>query len=74
MIKTLRPRGYEEVIHVGHYFCHGFAVIMDLSHLTDAEAMSLVDFCAGLVVGRGGDLERVARKVFLLRPNVRAAA
>ncbi len=74
MVKTLRPQGYDEVIHVGHYFCQGFAVIMDLSHLTDAEAIPLIDFSAGLVVARGGDLERVAHKVFLLRPVLQAAA
>ncbi|MFC6018817.1 cell division protein SepF [Plantactinospora solaniradicis] len=76
MVKTLHPRSYDEVIHVGHYFCHGFAVVMDLTSLTDADAMPLVDFAAGLVVGRDGAMERVAPKVFLLRPRetFRAAA
>jgi FtsZ-interacting cell division protein YlmF len=69
MVKTLHPRNYDEVIHVGHYFCHGFAVVMDLTSLTDADAKPLVDFAAGLVVGREGAMERVAPKVFLLRPR-----
>jgi cell division inhibitor SepF len=30
--------------------------------------MPLVDFAAGLIVGRGGFMERIAPKVFLLRP------
>jgi FtsZ-interacting cell division protein YlmF len=69
MVKTLHPQNYGEVIHVGHYFCLGFAVVMDLTGLTDADAMPLVDFAAGLVVGRDGAMERVAPKVFLLRPR-----
>lgn len=68
MIKTLHPQNYDEVIYVGHYFCEGIAVVMDLTSLTDAEAVPLVDFATGLVVGRGGVLERVTKKVFLLRP------
>jgi FtsZ-interacting cell division protein YlmF len=69
VVKTLRPHNYNEVIYVGHYFCEGFAVVMDLTSMTNAEAMPLVDFASGLVVGRGGAMERVAPGVFLLRPR-----
>lgn len=68
VVKTLHPQNYNDVIHVGHYFCEGIAVLMDLTSLTDADAMPLVDFAGGLVIGRGGAMERVASKVFLLLP------
>lgn len=69
MVKTVRPRNYSEVFYVGHYFCQGFPVVMDLTGLTNEEALHLVDFAAGLVVARDGGMERVAPKVFLLQPR-----
>ncbi|MET9343177.1 cell division protein SepF [Nonomuraea sp. NPDC003804] len=69
MIKTLRPQDYNEVLHVGHYFRKGVPVLIDLTQLTDDVAKQLVDFCAGLICGRGGEMERVDRKIFLLQPS-----
>ena len=68
MVKTLRPRDYNEVIHVGHFFRKGVSVVMDLSAMTDDEARPLVDFAAGLICGRGGTMDRIDKKVFLLQP------
>jgi cell division inhibitor SepF len=68
MIKTLRPADYNEVRYVGHYFRKGVPVVMDLTGMTDAEARPLVDFAAGLVFGRSGDMDRLTSKVFLLQP------
>ncbi|WP_218009903.1 cell division protein SepF [Actinomadura kijaniata] len=68
VVKTLAPRDYNEALHVGHYFRQGVPVIMDLTAMANAEAMQLIDFAAGLVVGRGGDMQRVDTKVFLLLP------
>ena len=68
MVKTVRPGSYGDVFYVGHYFREGVAVVMDLTALSNADAMPLVDFAAGLIVGRGGFMERIAHKVFLLRP------
>jgi cell division inhibitor SepF len=69
MVKTLRPQSYDEVIYIGHYFREGIAVLMDLTGMTAADATPLVDFAAGLVVGAGGAMDRVAPKVFLLLPR-----
>ncbi|MCG5220205.1 cell division protein SepF [Streptosporangium sp. KLBMP 9127] len=69
MIKTLRPRDYNEAIYVGHYFRTGIPVVMDLTQLPDGEAQQFIDFAAGLVCGRGGDMERLAPKMFLLLPS-----
>lgn len=41
---------------------------MDLTDLSDAEAREIVDFATGLVFGRGGVLDRVDRRLFLLQP------
>ena len=68
MVKTLRPESYNDIYYVGHYFREGLAVVMDLTALSNVDAMPLVDFAAGLIVGRGGFMERIAPKVFLLRP------
>lgn len=70
MIKTLRPRDYNEVIYVGHFFRNkNVPVVMDLTDMPDDEARQLIDFAAGLVFGRGGDMDRLSPKVFLLLPK-----
>ncbi|NKZ03243.1 cell division protein SepF [Actinomadura latina] len=68
MIRTLRPKDYNEVLHVGHFFRKGDPVLMDLTELSDGAARQLVDFCAGLICGRGGQMERLDKKLFLLQP------
>lgn len=68
MVKTLSPRKYDEVAYVGHLFCAGNAVVMDLASLPADEAMPFVDFATGLIVGTGGAMERLAPRVFLLLP------
>ncbi|MFI6457405.1 cell division protein SepF [Streptosporangium amethystogenes] len=69
MIKTLCPRDYNEAIYVGHFFRTGTPVVMDLTKLADSEAKQFVDFAAGLVFGRGGNMDRLSPKVFLLMPR-----
>jgi cell division inhibitor SepF len=75
MIKTLRPMTYDEAVDIGHYFCEGFTVVMDLTALSPDDARSFVDFASGLVIGRQGAMERVTLGVFVLHPGpVRAPA
>ncbi|MEV4622121.1 cell division protein SepF [Asanoa sp. NPDC049573] len=69
MLKTLRPRSYSDVIHVGHYFCHDFTVVMDLTDLDDGNPTPLVDFAAGLIVARDGAMEKLGPNVFMLKPR-----
>ncbi|MGH8964598.1 MAG: cell division protein SepF [Actinomycetes bacterium] len=68
MVKSLRPQNYNEVLYVGHFFRKGMPVLMDLTDVSDAEAKQMVDFATGLVFGRGGAMDRVDRKLFLLQP------
>ncbi|GAA4072369.1 MULTISPECIES: cell division protein SepF [Actinomadura] len=70
MVKTLRPRDYNEALHVGHFFRNKrVPVVMDLTDLPDDVARQFVDFAAGLVFGRRGDMQRLSPKVFLLLPD-----
>lgn len=66
MVKTLHPQNYQDVYYVGDYYRQGNAVLMDLTDVPGSEATQLVDFAAGLVVARGGEMQRVAPRVFLL--------
>ncbi|MFI7539516.1 cell division protein SepF [Streptosporangium sp. NPDC049376] len=68
VVKKVRPRDYGEALYVGHYFRKGIPVVMDLTAVTDDQAKQFVDFAAGLIYGRRGDMERLSPKVFLLTP------
>lgn len=70
MVKTLRPRDYNEALHVGHFFRNKrVPVVMDLTAVSDDVARRFVDFAAGMVFGRGGDMERLDSRIFLLVPG-----
>jgi cell division inhibitor SepF len=69
VFKTLCPQNYNEALYVGHFFRTGVPVVMDLTEMPDGEAKQFVDFAAGLVFGRGGDMDRLAPRVFLLMPH-----
>ncbi|MFD8560169.1 cell division protein SepF [Streptosporangium canum] len=69
ILETVRPRDYSDVRYVGHYFRKGMPVVMDLTAVADDEAKQFVDFAAGLICGRRGDMERLSPKVFLLLPS-----
>jgi cell division inhibitor SepF len=71
-VERVRPRDYDDVRSVGHYFRQGILVVMDLTAMADDEARQLVDFAAGLICGRGGDMQRLSPKVFLLMPSTPA--
>lgn len=68
-ITTLQPRTYNEARTIGEHFRDGVPVIINLTEMEDADAKRLVDFCAGLIFGLHGSIERVTNKVFLLSPS-----
>ncbi|HVV30384.1 MAG TPA: cell division protein SepF [Mycobacteriales bacterium] len=68
-ITTLQPRTYNEARTIGEHFREGVPVIINLTEMDDADAKRLVDFCAGLIFGLHGSIERVTNKVFLLSPS-----
>jgi cell division inhibitor SepF len=68
-ITTLQPRTYNEARTIGEHFRDGVPVIINLTEMDDSDAKRLVDFCAGLIFGLHGSIERVTNKVFLLSPS-----
>ena len=67
-ITTLHPRSYNDAKAIGLEYREGTPVIMNLTEMDDADAKRLVDFAAGLVFGKRGQIERITNKVFLLSP------
>ncbi|MEE9965681.1 MAG: cell division protein SepF [Propionicimonas sp.] len=68
-IVSVRPRTYNEARNIGENFRDGIPVIMNVSEMEEADAKRLVDFCAGLIFGLQGSIERITSKVFLLSPH-----
>ena len=68
-ITTIHPRSYNDAKAIGESFRDGVPVIVNLSDMQDGDAKRMVDFCAGLVFGLRGTIERVTSKVFLLSPE-----
>jgi cell division inhibitor SepF len=67
-IVTISPTSYNDAQLVGETYRGGGPVVVHLGTLDDAVAKRIVDFCAGLVFGDRGSLERISAKVFLLTP------
>jgi cell division inhibitor SepF len=68
-ITTIHPRSYNDAKSIGESFRDGVPVIVNLSDMQDGDAKRMVDFCAGLVFGLRGSIERITGKVFLLSPE-----
>lgn len=69
-IITMKPTNFSaDAPKVGKAFRKGVPVIVNMSGMKEAEAHDLVNFCAGLVVGLEGTLEKVTTRVFLLSPH-----
>lgn len=67
-IVTVHPSGYNEARVIGESFRSGTPVIVNLTGMAEPDAKRMVDFCAGLVLGLRGTMERVTNRVFLLSP------
>lgn len=68
-ITTIHPRSYNDAKAIGESFRDGVPVIVNLTDMHDGDAKRMVDFCAGLVFGLRGSIERITGKVFLLSPE-----
>ena len=67
-IVTVRPRIYRDARAIGEPYREGVPVIMNLTDVSDADSVRLVDFASGLVLALQGKLERITPRVFLLSP------
>ncbi|ARF54620.1 MULTISPECIES: cell division protein SepF [Streptomyces] len=67
-IATVTPDGFGDARGIGELFREGVPVIVNLTAMDPTDAKRVVDFCAGLIFGLRGSIDRVATRVFLLTP------
>jgi cell division inhibitor SepF len=67
-IAIVRPRNFRDAATIGEYFRQEIPVIINLEDMNNAEAWRIIDFVSGLILGLGGDIERVSRRTFLITP------
>lgn len=69
VIHTMRPRRYtNDASGIAETFAGGSPIVVDMSHMQDADARRLIDFMSGLVQGLDGTIRKVSLKVFMLTP------
>jgi len=67
-IAVVRPRNFRDAATVGEYYRQEIPVIINLEDMEKVDATRIIDFVSGLILGLGGDLERVSRRTFLIVP------
>jgi cell division inhibitor SepF len=67
-IAIVRPRTFRDAATVGEYFRQEIPVIINLEDLDNAGSRRIIDFVSGLILGLGGDIEKVSRRTFLIVP------
>jgi cell division inhibitor SepF len=67
-IAIVRPRNFRDAATVGEYYRQEIPVIINLEDMDKADATRIIDFVSGLILGLGGDLERISRRTFLIVP------
>jgi cell division inhibitor SepF len=67
-IAIVRPRNFRDAATVGDYYRQEIPVIINLEDMDNADARRIIDFVSGLILGLGGDLEKISRRTFLIVP------
>jgi cell division inhibitor SepF len=67
-IAIVRPRNFRDAATVGEYYRQEVPVIINLEDMEKVDATRIIDFVSGLILGLGGDLERISRRTFLIVP------
>ena len=67
-IAIVRPRNFRDAATVGEYYRQEIPVIINLEDMEKADATRIIDFISGLILGLGGDLEKISRRTFLIVP------
>ena len=67
-IAIVRPRNFRDAATVGDYYRQEIPVIINLEDMEKADATRIIDFISGLILGLGGDLEKISRRTFLIVP------
>jgi cell division inhibitor SepF len=67
-IAIVRPRNFQDAATIGEYFRQEIPVIINLEDMEKSDATRIIDFISGLILGLGGDLEKISRRTFLIVP------
>ena len=67
-IAVVRPRNFRDAATVGEYYRQEIPVVINLEDMEKVDATRIIDFISGLILGLGGDLERISRRTFLIVP------
>jgi cell division inhibitor SepF len=67
-IAVVRPRNFRDAATVGEYYRQEIPVVINLEDMEKVDATRVIDFVSGLILGLGGDLERISRRTFLIVP------
>ena len=73
-IAVVRPRNFRDAATVGEYYRQEIPVIINLEDMEKVDATRIIDFVSGLILGLGGDLERISRRTFLIVPADRPSS
>jgi cell division inhibitor SepF len=68
-IAIVRPRNFRDAATIGEYYRQEIPVIINLEDMNNAEAWRIIDFASGLILGLGGDIERISKRAFLIVPG-----
>jgi cell division inhibitor SepF len=68
-VARVTPTAFNDAQEVADKFKAGQPVIVNLQNLEREISRRLIDFASGLCYGMGGQMERVAREVYLLTPS-----
>lgn len=66
--KAVSPHDFKDAQEVGDRYKNSQPVIINLQDADDGLRRRLIDFCSGLTYALEGNMEKVAKNVFLLTP------
>ncbi|MEE9414666.1 MAG: cell division protein SepF [Acidimicrobiales bacterium] len=66
---TVAPTSFNDAQEVADHFKASQAVIVNLQNVERDLSRRIIDFASGLCYGLGGQMERVAKDVYLLTPD-----
>jgi cell division inhibitor SepF len=68
---TVKAIRFNDIQEVANRFRDGYAVILNTEGCDDEVARRMIDFSSGLCYALHGKIEKVARGVYLLKPDTR---
>lgn len=68
-VAIAEPHEFEEVQMIGDDFKENTPVIINLQNTNQDLSKRIIDFCSGLTYALGGNIKKVADRVFLITPH-----